>query len=59
MIDNPHVRDSLVCPLCHANKNPGLIACWPCYRSHGMKYGNPQAERIVAAAEATLAKVFA
>lgn len=59
MIDNPRVRASFVCPLCLANKNPGLVTCWPCYRVYDLKNGNPAQEHVISQAEAVLAKVFA
>lgn len=37
--DYPRVRASLTCPLCNGTKDAGLIACWTCYRSHGMRNG--------------------
>lgn len=52
MTDNPHVRASTVCPLCSGFKSQGLVACWPCYRSSDLKYGNPAAEAKIAAANA-------
>lgn len=48
--DNPRVRASIACPLCGGFKSQGLVACWPCYRSNGLKYGNPEAEAKIAAA---------
>lgn len=36
--DYPHTRRALVCPLCHCEKAPGLLVCWPCYRAHGLAY---------------------
>ena len=53
-IDNPRVRQQHVCPLCHGSKDHGLVACWPCYRGHAMKYGNAEAEEIIADFEAAL-----
>jgi hypothetical protein len=50
--DNPRVRASLVCPLCNGAKGAGLVACWPCFRSSGLKDGSASAERAVAAREA-------
>jgi hypothetical protein len=52
--DNPRVRASLICPLCNGAKGAGLVACWPCFRSSGLKQGDPAAERRVAAREAEL-----
>ncbi len=43
-IDNENVRASNRCPLCEGYKEIGLISCWPCYRLHGLRYGNPLAE---------------
>jgi hypothetical protein len=53
--DNPRVRASLVCPLCNGAKDAGLVACWPCFRSSGLKQGDPAAEARVAARERSLA----
>ena len=51
----PCVRFSLICPLCNGAKAAGLIACWPCFRTSGLKDCLPVAERIVARREALLA----
>lgn len=42
--DHPFVRASTVCPLCEGSKGTCLVVCWPCYRTHGLRYGNPEAE---------------
>jgi hypothetical protein len=52
--DHPRVRASLICPLCNSAKASGLIACWPCFRSSGLKDCDPAAERRVATREAQL-----
>lgn len=44
-VDYPRIREILRCPLCSASKAQGLVACWACYRNHGMKHGNPQIEQ--------------
>lgn len=51
MTDHPLIRADGYCPICHSRKDVGTVACWACYRSHGMKYGNPETERIIAARE--------
>ena len=52
--DNPHVRASHVCPLCDGFKPEGLVTCWDCYRSFGLRYGNDIAELRVSKREAQL-----
>jgi hypothetical protein len=54
-LDNPRVRASLVCPLCNGAKASGLVACWPCFRTSGLKQGDPAAERAIAERETSLA----
>jgi len=51
---HPNLRRSTTCPFCDAYKNTGLIACWPCFGEQGLKFGNPQAEAILDAAEHNL-----
>ncbi len=46
-LDHPRVRASLTCPLCDSAKDQGLVACWPCYRTSELGYGNPDAERLI------------
>jgi hypothetical protein len=53
-LDNPRVRASLVCPLCNGAKASGLIACWPCFRTSGLREGDPAADARVAAREWSL-----
>jgi hypothetical protein len=55
--DNPRVRASLVCPLCNGAKASGLVACWPCFRTSGLKEGAAAPEALVAARERWLAKL--
>ncbi len=43
-LDNENVRASNRCPLCNGYKPVGLVACWPCYRLHDLRNGNPEAE---------------
>jgi len=50
-LDHPHVRASATCPLCGDRKDEHLLTCWPCYREHGLRYGNPVADAAIAAAE--------
>ena len=49
-----HVRSSNVCPLCGEHKETGLVACWSCYRSYNLRYGNPEAELLLDEAEIRL-----
>jgi hypothetical protein len=50
-LDYPQVRAQRVCPLCQGAKETGLVACWPCYRTYELRYGNAAAEQIIAQAE--------
>jgi len=52
--DYPHVRSSSICPLCGEYKETGLVVCWSCYRARDMRYGNVEAESLIAQAEAKL-----
>lgn len=52
-IDYPHLRAAGTCPLCAKAKPSGLVCCWPCYRSHNVRYGNGWAEAQFEAAERT------
>jgi hypothetical protein len=45
--DHPRVRASLICPVCEQAKDYGLVVCWPCYRKHGLRYGNPVVDDIL------------
>jgi len=53
-MDFPHVRSSLICPLCGGSKEAGLICCWSCYRDRRMREGNQEVERLIAEADAKL-----
>lgn len=53
------VRQSHFCPLCDKIKDLGLVACWSCYRQHGLRSGNPRAEAIIHAAGERLGGVSA
>ena len=53
-LDNQYVRASNQCPLCDGPKGAHLVACWTCYHTHGLKYGNESAERAIAAANEAL-----
>ena len=54
MLDYLHVRVSDVCPLCRRYKDQGLIACWPCYHTRGLRYGNNEAEELLKQTESGL-----
>lgn len=54
-LDFPKVRAQEVCPLCQATKEAGLLVCWPCYRQHELRYGNPAALSRIANAQDQLA----
>lgn len=58
MLDYPHVRASDVCPLCRNYKDRGLIACWPCYHTRGLRYGNKEAEELLEQAESRLCRAI-
>lgn len=49
--DYPNIRASSLCPLCCKNKDTGLVTCWSCYRACGLRYGNAEAEYLIARAE--------
>lgn len=53
--DHPLVRASLGCPFCRKQKDAGLVACWACFRSTGLRNGEPHAEYTLDLAEAKLA----
>jgi hypothetical protein len=44
MIDHPLTRAQETCPLCGGHKNIGLVACWPCFRSSGLKNDDEKAK---------------
>jgi hypothetical protein len=54
MSDHIRVRNQTFCPFCGEHKDIGLVACWPCFRSSGLKYGDESAEEILSAFEAAL-----
>jgi hypothetical protein len=56
-LDFPQVRAQAVCPLCRGEKAVGLLVCWPCYRNHELRYGNPKAEEAIAHSEQKATKV--
>jgi hypothetical protein len=39
MTDYPAIRRDTTCPICRKPKDHGLVACWPCYRGHGLRNG--------------------
>jgi hypothetical protein len=54
-IDNPRVRRGFTCPLCYGPKDAGLVACWHCFRTSGLKQCDPVAEETVSKFEDFLA----
>lgn len=44
----PRLRAMAVCPLCGMPKQDGALVCWPCYRQHALRYGNPLIEQQLA-----------
>jgi hypothetical protein len=55
-MDYPLTRHAALCPLCDKPKGEGLmLVCWPCYRAHDMRNGNPEVTRRIEAHEARLA----
>jgi len=52
--DFPNVRTSAFCPLCDKHKDDGLLVCWSCYKTHDLRYGNPDAEVLIARVESKL-----
>ena len=49
--DHPNLRSFPICCLCQQPKEAALLVCWPCYRLHGLRYGNPEIEARLDAAE--------
>lgn len=49
MSTEDRVRSHPVCPLCLGVKDAELVVCWRCYRVHGLRNGNPQAEAAIRA----------
>ena len=43
-LDNPLTRRQTSGPFCQGHKDTGLVACWTCFRSSGLKFGDPFAE---------------
>jgi len=46
-IDYPHVRSSVLCPLCEQQKDIGSLVCWSCYRAYDLRYGNAEADLAI------------
>lgn len=45
--DHYLTRNQTTCPFCYRHKDLHLVACWPCFRSSGLKYGDETAnERL-------------
>lgn len=42
--------------MCLKYKDMGLVVCWPCYHAFGLRYGNKEADDLIAKAEATLSE---
>jgi len=50
--DYPHLRQQPVCPLCHHEKDHGLLVCWTCYRRLDLRNSlAPYARTILEQAE--------
>jgi hypothetical protein len=43
--DYPMTRRGRVCPFCLKQKDHGCLACWPCYREQGLRYGETERQR--------------
>lgn len=56
MSDHPLTRRQTVCPFCAQHKDRGLVACWPCFRSSGLKSCDCTAESMLDAFEDVLAE---
>lgn len=54
ILDNPRTRANYTCPFCFGSKDQGLLACWRCFKTSGLRNGNPQAEQTLACFEAFL-----
>jgi hypothetical protein len=55
-LDNPHVRRSLLCPMCQEIKPAGNVVCWECHNitEYGTKEQREVRETAIEAAEAKL-----
>jgi hypothetical protein len=53
-LDNPLTRSGFTCPICLGPKDRGLVACWYCFKTSGLKNGEPHAEQVVSDFEAFL-----
>lgn len=55
VIDYPNIRRDPSCPFCTRTKTHGLLVCWPCYRTEGLRYGeNARQATILEAREQRL-----
>jgi len=56
IIDYPHCRNDVVCPVCMTPKDKGPFVCFPCYRYHEVRYGlKPYVKTLIDTQEAALA----
>lgn len=46
-LDHPLTRRQTTCPFCDRYKEPGLLACWECFKSSGLKRGVKTAEQVL------------
>ena len=53
-LDNPLTRAGWTCPICLGPKSQGLVACWDCFKTSGLKQMQEDAEKIVSDFEAFL-----
>ena len=57
-LDHSFVRAHHACPFCARQKDAGLVACWPCFRTSGLKDCDPVAEAHLDRQEAWLRGPF-
>ncbi len=50
-LDHPRLRARRSCSLCGGCKDVGPVVCWPCYRKHNLRNGNPEVGRVIDLAE--------
>ena len=53
-LDHERTRNQTRCPFCPRHKDTGLVACWSCFRSSGLKRGDERAQQTLDAFEAAL-----
>lgn len=57
IMDHSNVRADCTCPLCHGPKDRGLVACWTCYRTNGLRIASGSADAIFSRRDQYLANL--